>query len=375
MSPPPASPALSAQKLTTNDALAYLKAVKDKFHDNRAKYDEFLEVMRDFKSARIDTAGVIIRVKTLFSGYPELILGFNAFLPKGFAIKLQDIDGTAGDKKQPVDFMEAINFVNKIKARFQAQDHVYKAFLAILNMYRMHNKSIQDVYQEVATLFHDHPDLLEEFKHFLPDTSNAPQVLAAPKAVSAKQETAAVPSASARNVQSIKRERPQPSTAERDSSVDRPDLEHDPDRKRVDKEKDRKIDRDRKDHDKDAEYESKDLDGGLRKRKAFSKKLEGETHQGAASISASSYNDNDALKSAYTQEFLFCEKVKEKLEPEAYQEFLKCLHIYSQEIITRSELKNLVHDILQRYPELMTGFSEFLEHCENIGWFSGWSHQ
>ncbi|XP_044447569.1 paired amphipathic helix protein Sin3-like 4 isoform X1 [Triticum aestivum] len=406
MSPPPASPALSAQKLTTNDALAYLKAVKDKFHDNRAKYDEFLEVMRDFKSARIDTAGVIIRVKTLFSGYPELILGFNAFLPKGFAIKLQDIDGTAGDKKQPVDFMEAINFVNKIKARFQAQDHVYKAFLAILNMYRMHNKSIQDVYQEVyfpssssstcrskefpdlsryvvlvhtmltrmgliqvATLFHDHPDLLEEFKHFLPDTSNAPQVLAAPKAVSAKQETAAVPSASARNVQSIKRERPQPSTAERDSSVDRPDLEHDPDRKRVDKEKDRKIDRDRKDHDKDAEYESKDLDGGLRKRKAFSKKLEGETHQGAASISASSYNDNDALKSAYTQEFLFCEKVKEKLEPEAYQEFLKCLHIYSQEIITRSELKNLVHDILQRYPELMTGFSEFLEHCENIDGF------
>ncbi|KAM3405739.1 hypothetical protein ACQJBY_000011 [Aegilops geniculata] len=370
MSPPPASPALSAQKLTTNDALAYLKAVKDKFHDNRAKYDEFLEVMRDFKSARIDTAGVIIRVKTLFSGYPELILGFNAFLPKGFAIKLQDIDGTgAGDKKQPVDFMEAINFVNKIKARFQAQDHVYKAFLAILNMYRMHNKSIQDVYQEVATLFHDHPDLLEEFKHFLPDTSNTPQVLAAPKAVSAKQEPPAAPSASARNVQSIKRERPQPSTAERDSSVDRPDLEHDPDRKRVDKEKDRKIDRDRKDHDKDAEYESKDLDGGLRKRKAFSKKLEGDAHQGAASISASSYNDNDALKSAYTQEFLFCEKVKEKLEPEAYQEFLKCLHIYSQEIITRSELKNLVHDILQRYPELMTGFSEFLEHCENIDGF------
>jgi paired amphipathic helix protein Sin3a len=94
---------------------------------------------------RIDTAGVIIRVKTLFSGYPELILGFNAFLPKGFAIKLQDLDS---DKK-PVDFTEAISFVNKIKARFQHEENVYKAFLGILNMYRMHNKSIQDVYQEV----------------------------------------------------------------------------------------------------------------------------------------------------------------------------------------------------------------------------------
>ena len=47
-SPSPAS----AQKLTTNDALTYLKAVKDKFHDNRAKYDEFLEVLRDYKSTR-----------------------------------------------------------------------------------------------------------------------------------------------------------------------------------------------------------------------------------------------------------------------------------------------------------------------------------
>jgi hypothetical protein len=49
-----------------------------------------------------------------------------------------------------------------------------------------------------------------------------------------------------------------------------------------------------------------------------------------------------AMLGVYTHEFHFCEKVKEKLEHEAYQEFLKCLHIYSQEIITRSELKNLV---------------------------------
>lgn len=40
------------QKLTTNDALAYLKAVKDIFQDKREKYDEFLEVMKDFKAQR-----------------------------------------------------------------------------------------------------------------------------------------------------------------------------------------------------------------------------------------------------------------------------------------------------------------------------------
>jgi len=31
----------------------YLKAVKDKFQDKREKYEEFLEVMRDFKSERL----------------------------------------------------------------------------------------------------------------------------------------------------------------------------------------------------------------------------------------------------------------------------------------------------------------------------------
>lgn len=49
---PPAGGATAGQKLTTNDALVYLKAVKDKFQDKRDKYDEFLEVMRDFKSER-----------------------------------------------------------------------------------------------------------------------------------------------------------------------------------------------------------------------------------------------------------------------------------------------------------------------------------
>lgn len=45
----------------------------------------------------------------------------------------------------------------------------------------------------------------------------------------------------------------------------------------------------------------------------------------------------------YSQEFAFCEKVKEKLRnPDVYQEFLKCLHIYSREIITRQELESLV---------------------------------
>ncbi|KVI01143.1 Paired amphipathic helix [Cynara cardunculus var. scolymus] len=41
----------------------------------------------------------------------------------------------------------------------------------------------------------------------------------------------------------------------------------------------------------------------------------------------------------YSQEFTFCEKVKNRLRNhDDYQAFLKCLHIYSTSIITRKEL-------------------------------------
>ncbi|XP_020097203.1 paired amphipathic helix protein Sin3-like 4 [Ananas comosus] len=369
-----------AQKLTTNDALAYLKSVKDMFQDKREKYDEFLEIMKDFKSQRIDTNGVIMRVKELFNGHRELILGFNNFLPKGYEIKFPE-------EKKPVEFEEAINFVNKIKNRFQNDDHVYKSFLDVLYMYRKDNKSIHEVYQEVATLFQHHHDLLEEFTHFLPDASAtmAPQHVSSGRGLIRRDDRNSVMPL-IRHAQGDKRDRTYNQHADRDPSVDRPDPEHDRQRRRVEKEKDRKEERERRDRDrdeKDLEHDGRDLDGGQRRRnKPSSRRIEDslteQTHQqagegaenfGMYSISASSFDDKNALKSVYTQEFNFCEKVKEKLHPDTYQEFLKCLHIYSQEIITRNELKNLISDILEKYPDLMEGFNEFLAHCENIDGF------
>ncbi|KAG2625202.1 paired amphipathic helix protein Sin3-like 4 isoform X4 [Panicum virgatum] len=329
MAPPAPAP---QGNLTTNDALTYLKNVKEKFQDRRHKYDEFLEVMRDFKSNKIDTAGVILRVKTLFHGHSDLILGFNAFLPKGYEIKHEDLD------RKPVDFAMAISFVNRIKSRFQQEDRVYKSFLAILNMYRMHNKPIQDVYEEVAKLLRSHPDLLEEFKNFLPENPTPPQ-----------------------------RERAFPTTADPDSSVDRPDSEHVVQRSTEEKNRNACHNQDRRDYERNDKYDNRELCGRKPQRKVEGT---GDDTLGGPSISPLSLNDNYVLmKSSNTQEFHFCEKVKVKLEPEAYQKFLKCLHIYSQEIITISELKRLVKDILQHYPDLVSGFNEFLEHCENIDGF------
>ncbi|RLN91042.1 hypothetical protein BBJ28_00026383, partial [Nothophytophthora sp. Chile5] len=75
------------RELRVEDALLYLDQVKQQFGDQPDIYNQFLDVMKDFKAQAIDTPGVILRVSTLFRGYPNLILGFNTFLPPGYRIR------------------------------------------------------------------------------------------------------------------------------------------------------------------------------------------------------------------------------------------------------------------------------------------------
>ncbi|QIW96222.1 hypothetical protein AMS68_001740 [Peltaster fructicola] len=84
------------------------------------------------------------------------------------------------EKRGPVEFNHAISYVNKIKNRFATQPDIYKQFLEILQTYQRESKPIQDVYSQVTHLFKTAPDLLDDFKQFLPET--AAQVKAAAQA-------------------------------------------------------------------------------------------------------------------------------------------------------------------------------------------------
>lgn len=307
---PPSSappPPQQFQRLKVEDALSYLDKVKLQFHDQPQVYNDFLDIMKEFKSQSIDTPGVIQRVSNLFRGHPELIVGFNTFLPPGYKIEMQANDqvnvsmpnrtntaiiisgpptslssqppaaaqaaaaaavvsqtnaslpnniqqahltnlnaatlnstnrpinlsssgashplqhhptslppsnqlrnasnlldqqsmnsltATNGQQQQqhppplanasqPVEFNHAINYVNKIKSRFQGQPDVYKQFLEILHAYQKEQKSMKEgkqpdskplteneVYAKVAKLFHGQIDLLQEFSQFLPDSNS-----------------------------------------------------------------------------------------------------------------------------------------------------------------------------------------------------------
>ncbi|EGV64961.1 hypothetical protein CANTEDRAFT_93195 [Yamadazyma tenuis ATCC 10573] len=199
--------------LNVKDALSYLDQVKIQFYNQADVYNNFLDIMKDFKSQSIDTPGVIDRVSTLFRGHPNLIQGFNTFLPPGYRIEcsmdpsdpnpirvttptgtttttktdwhsdeLAASDLVTQQGQQPgqqpdgnSDQMNhAITYVNKIKTRFANQPDIYKQFLEILQTYQREQKPIAEVYEQVTVLFSNSPDLLDDFKQFLPDTS-APQ--------------------------------------------------------------------------------------------------------------------------------------------------------------------------------------------------------
>ncbi|ORX55361.1 hypothetical protein BCR36DRAFT_581393 [Piromyces finnis] len=291
--------------LNVKDALVYLDQVKEQFNNSPQVYNQFLDIMKEFKSENLSTPGVIERVSTLFKDHPNLIIGFNTFLPPGYRIEppangqetvkvitpnnqmnmqpnhmmmnmnpqqsmqnnnqqpqnqIQFYNNNNNDnnqqnfnsndqnmkmmpstgnsfnnsnnmnlnkqksplnsqrrslpnimpmnnnmqqpmpynnnmmnnsninnnnnnnnrdmpysnrKRAPVEFNHAINFVNKIKTRFINEPGKYKQFLEILQIYQKEQKPIQEVYSQVQVLFQNELDLLEEFKNFLPDSTQA----------------------------------------------------------------------------------------------------------------------------------------------------------------------------------------------------------
>jgi hypothetical protein len=82
----------TGRELKVEDALLYLDQVKLEFGDRPRIYNEFLEIMKNFKAQEVDTLGVINRVRRLFHGYNNLILGFNTFLPDGYKIEMRDLE-------------------------------------------------------------------------------------------------------------------------------------------------------------------------------------------------------------------------------------------------------------------------------------------
>ncbi|XP_024911927.1 SIN3 transcription regulator family member Aa isoform X2 [Cynoglossus semilaevis] len=474
------------QRLKVEDALSYLDQVKLQFGNQPQVYNDFLDIMKEFKSQSIDTPGVINRVSQLFKGHPDLIMGFNTFLPPGYKIEVQTNDlvnvttpsqihhitphgisvqnlplpaaaaqhqaqlppavttttppvltqpppakvskplqpqtltqssqsnpsipaytsprsppiqlhqplsgtptGPPMQNNQPVEFNHAINYVNKIKNRFQGQPDIYKAFLEILHTYQKEQRNAkeaagnytpalteQEVYAQVARLFKNQEDLLSEFGQFLPDANSSVSeqghpdfplprhflqlFWGDPEAFPGQPSdivAASCPGSSSGSPHSGSR----PEHLSREASRGAYDL--------LNKTTAEKVESVRNDH------------GGTAKKLQLNNKQR--PNQNGCQIRRHptpgttppvkkpkllNLKDSpvmEASKHGVGTESLFFEKVRKALRStEAYDNFLRCLVIFNQEVISRAELVQLVLPFLGKFPELFNWFKNFLGYRE-----------
>jgi histone deacetylase complex regulatory component SIN3 len=351
---------LPSRQLKVEDALAYLDKVRVQFGESgeNSVYDQFLEIMKDFRARTIDTPGVIAKVKQLFSGHKELILGFNTFLPPGYRIDEEDIE--------PVEYVRALKYVTKIKTRFASQPIFYKFFIDILQKYQERERirekereeaaamggpashremtlrekereaDIRDVYQKVAKLFHEQQDLLEEFTHFLPEARNAEVALREERRLAGMRGNGAGGSGAGGGYYPGGRNS---SSRQKSGGGNKGG----------------------------AKGMAGNAGGNGRSRLGSAGAggvLRGSAGVGGMKGSGGGRREDSPIAA---EELQFFHHVKSRLNnPALYAEFLKCLQLFCDDIFTRSELVLLVRDLLGRYPDLFDEFKAILNYKESV---------
>ncbi|PRP88642.1 paired amphipathic helix containing protein [Planoprotostelium fungivorum] len=377
--PPPVHMGAQPQgrQIKFESALDFLDQVKLQFAEQPKVYNQFLDIMKDFKAQCIDTPGVIARVSELFKGHKNLIFGFNTFLPPGYKIEAVPDDepvvittpsgampasisipqqvsvpppapqppliqpppaapavpaaatGNLNPGRKALEFDHARGYVKKIKQRFALQPHVYKSFLKILHTYHQEQHTIKDVYEHVAVLFAKHPDLLDEFTQFLPDPMAAQPPAAAPsrsKKPTRKKEKV-------EKVEKVERERVELSRDRNDRAMDRSMKTE----RQLEKEA-----RERREAERIAEEKERMTEKKNTRRK--------ETRSEAEKVQQSSY-----------EEIEFFNRIKQRMNNQSlYTEFLKCLTMFSQGILSKAELGLMVKDLLSKHRDLFDWFRNFI---------------
>ncbi|AAF99724.1 F17L21.4 [Arabidopsis thaliana] len=166
----------SKPRATKDDAYAYLRAVRAKFHNDSKKYDDFVAVMTNFKARR---DGCIKEVEQLLKGHRDLISGFNAFLPKCLEIKNyyfgagEDLEVVYTAKRKLLARSDSkVNFTPWLEEayhrRFRDEPAKYRQFLSLLRDRRARRIDKATFFVGLVELIKDHLDLLLGFNALLP---------------------------------------------------------------------------------------------------------------------------------------------------------------------------------------------------------------
>jgi len=368
------------QRLKVEDALSYLDQVKLQFSGHPQVYNDFLDIMKEFKSQSIDTPGVIKRVSCLFRGHPDLIVGFNTFLPPGYKIAveanetisveqpgqqamslsmftttlpsqlptkpahlnnpplqeppsvpqptqhgvasgLQSAISASASSGPPVEFNHAIQYVNKIKVCYQNQPEIYKSFLDILHKYQNEQKMLKE-----GTAFPPGYRPLTEVEVYALVTDlfkDQPQLLAEFSQFLPDASGTAAESALARFRNDCA---PGPVSSKPPSTSKSARTVH---QGRV----------------------QPPVTGGRSTSQPSLKK---------AKMSAKEITFPDSDKPSTVSDLSFFDKIRDDLGEQDYAELLQCIELYTKQVTSPSELLSMVEPFINKMPELHARMLEFL---------------
>uniref|UniRef100_H2YZP3 Histone deacetylase interacting domain-containing protein n=1 Tax=Ciona savignyi TaxID=51511 RepID=H2YZP3_CIOSA len=367
------------QKLKVEDALSYLDQVKFQFGNQPQVYTDFLDIMKEFKSQSIDTPGVIARVSHLFNGHPDLIVGFNTFLPPGYKIEVSANDqvSVTGPNMipqtiHPLGVLEPGQSTTTIQQGLQP-----------------HKPQVHTPHGKIATILPQLPT------HRSSPGPNHPQLPVAQQ--SPFQPRATIPPSS--TASAVSTNQPQQTTNAAGQPVEfnhainyvnkiKNRFQGQPDIYKAFLEILHKYQKEQRNSTSvpspSAKVESILNDHGSTVKKPSHATSNSKSHRGGPPSSkrpgptiapsskrtkSSSLKDvglAEASKHGTLSEFAYFDKVRRALRStDAYENFVRCLLLYNNEVIGRAETVQLIQPFLIKFPELFKWFKEFMGYKES----------
>ncbi|EYC36336.1 hypothetical protein Y032_0907g2974 [Ancylostoma ceylanicum] len=224
------------------------------------------------------------------------------------------------------DINEAIGYVNRIKARFANKPVVYKKFLDILHSYQRTvdqqartPQTEKVVLDEVTALFGEEPDLLEEFRHFLPGVHGLRGSSDVPWDNSEQKEVQA-------------------------EIIISSDSDEAPIREEI----------------SDSEPEQGARPKRKRRAKAVASTARPVSRSSNTSIWKRDVDIKEVAMSASVEDIVYFDKIRRSLDERKHDTFLRALNLYSASIISGSELLTMLENVFGNQAHLLDGLRRIL---------------
>ena len=167
-----------------SDALQYMQSVSDVFGGQSSTHEHFLRIMRNFMANLVNPYDLYAEVCYLFHEHDNLKKSFTEWLPADVceealrqaaergrvraeaALAAQAV--APGSDLKNSKAQDALSFVQMVCDRFGQTSQTQQSFLRIMREFSANKVNPYEGYAEVCYLFHDHEDLREGFKQWLP---------------------------------------------------------------------------------------------------------------------------------------------------------------------------------------------------------------